>query len=58
MKFDKIIEGTTMRKKKNIFISKKKKSNIKKKFITVVISCVIVFCGVSVVSATTHFIKE
>ena len=58
MKFDKVIEGTTMRKKKNIFISKKKKSNIKKKFITVVISCVIVFGGVSVVSATTHFIKE
>ncbi len=49
-----------MRRKNTIFISKKrsKKFKMKKKFITIVLSCVIVFSGVTVASATTHFIKE
>ena len=49
-----------MRKQNNMFSSNKgkKRSTIQKKLITIGLACVIVFGGVTVVSATTHFIKE
>ena len=49
-----------MRKQNNMFSSNKgkKRSTIQKKLITIGLACVIDFGGVTVVSATTHFIKE
>jgi len=49
-----------MRKQNNMFSSKKckKRSNIQKRLITILLACIMVFSGVTVVSATTNFIKE